>query len=102
MFSRSRHPPPRLYTWQPIRPFSYAEFVNISKEISNLENEMLELKESLVEWKNMPSLLHIDDSASVPSIWAFIKTLEVNQLTHMLRSTTQRAFISRRPARHLR
>jgi hypothetical protein len=43
---------------------SYAEFVLISKEISTLENEMLELKESLAEWKSMPSVLHIDDSAS--------------------------------------
>jgi hypothetical protein len=43
---------------------SYAEFVLISKEISVLENEMLELKESLAEWKSMPSLLHIDESAS--------------------------------------
>jgi hypothetical protein len=64
MFSRSRLPP-RLYAWKPIRPLSYAEFVTISKEISTLENEMLELKENLAEWKNMPSLLHIDDSASV-------------------------------------
>jgi exocyst complex component 8 len=43
---------------------SYAEFVLISKEIGVLENEMLELKESLAEWKSMPSLLHIDESAS--------------------------------------
>ncbi|KZP28786.1 hypothetical protein FIBSPDRAFT_728388 [Athelia psychrophila] len=44
---------------------NYAEFVLISKEISILENEMLELKENLSEWKSMPSLLHIDESASV-------------------------------------
>jgi len=44
---------------------SYAEFFFISKEISTLENEMLELKESLAEWKSMPSLLHIDESTSV-------------------------------------
>ncbi|KAG9313915.1 hypothetical protein JVU11DRAFT_4687 [Chiua virens] len=44
---------------------NYAEFVLVSKEISILENEMLELKESLQEWKSMPSLLHIDESASV-------------------------------------
>ncbi|KIM88914.1 hypothetical protein PILCRDRAFT_3077 [Piloderma croceum F 1598] len=43
---------------------NYAEFVLISKEISVLENEMLELKESLAEWRSMPSLLHIDESAS--------------------------------------
>ena len=29
---------------------------------------MLELKESLQEWKNMPSLLHIDESASVAGL----------------------------------
>ncbi|KZS93050.1 hypothetical protein SISNIDRAFT_550064 [Sistotremastrum niveocremeum HHB9708] len=41
---------------------NYAEFVLISKEISTLENDMLELKEMLSEWKAMPSLLHIDDT----------------------------------------
>ncbi|KAH8835121.1 hypothetical protein DL96DRAFT_1666039 [Flagelloscypha sp. PMI_526] len=40
---------------------NYAELVLISKEISTLENEMLELKESLSEYKSMPSLLHIAD-----------------------------------------
>lgn len=43
---------------------SYAEFVVVSKDISTLENEMLEFKDALSEWKGMPSLLHIDDSAS--------------------------------------
>lgn len=44
-----------------IPSISYAELVVISKEISTLENEMLELKESLSEYKSMPSLLHIAD-----------------------------------------
>lgn len=44
---------------------SYAEFMLISKEVSTLENDMLELKESLSEWKSMPSLLHIDESATL-------------------------------------
>ncbi len=44
---------------------SYAEFMMISKEVSTLENDMLDLKQSLSEWKSMPSLLHIDDSASL-------------------------------------
>lgn len=39
----------------------------ISKEISTLENEMLELKESLSEYKSMPSLLHIPDPSSASS-----------------------------------
>lgn len=43
---------------------SYADFILISKEVNTLENEMLELKESLSEWRNMPSLLHIDEAAS--------------------------------------
>ncbi|ESK96148.1 nuclear mrna splicing protein [Moniliophthora roreri MCA 2997] len=46
---------------------NYAEFVNISKEISTLENEMLELKESISEYKAMPSLLHIPDPTSTTS-----------------------------------
>lgn len=49
---------------------SYAEFMTISKEISTLENDMLELKESLSEWKSMPSLLHIDDSVSAIGMFA--------------------------------
>lgn len=43
---------------------SYEEFVLISKEISTLENDMLEMKEGLNEWKNMPALLNIEDSTS--------------------------------------
>ncbi|PFH46266.1 hypothetical protein AMATHDRAFT_77745 [Amanita thiersii Skay4041] len=46
---------------------NYAEFVLISKEISTLENELMELKESLSEYKNMPSLLHIPDPTSISS-----------------------------------
>lgn len=51
---------------------SYAEFVLISKEISTLENDMLELKESLSEWKSMPSLLNIDDASSSTTGWSSI------------------------------
>jgi hypothetical protein len=56
---------------QPVAPhesnicYSYAQFVFISKEIGTLENDMMELKESLSEWKSMPSVLHIEESASV-------------------------------------
>ncbi|GBE77202.1 Exocyst complex component EXO84 [Sparassis crispa] len=44
---------------------NYEEFVQVSKEVSVLENEMLEFKECLADWKSMPSLLHIEESASV-------------------------------------
>ncbi|KZO96407.1 hypothetical protein CALVIDRAFT_481374 [Calocera viscosa TUFC12733] len=40
---------------------NYEEFVLISKEISTLENDMLELKESLGEWRAMPELLSVDE-----------------------------------------
>lgn len=43
---------------------NYEEFILISKEISTLENDMLELKESLSEWKSMPSLLRMDESSN--------------------------------------
>ncbi|KAG8804158.1 exocyst complex component exo84, partial [Serendipita sp. 399] len=43
---------------------NYEEFILISKEISTLENAMLELKESLSEWKSMPSLLRIEDNTN--------------------------------------
>ena len=36
---------------------SYAEFVIISKEIATLENDMLELKDLLGEWKGVPDAL---------------------------------------------
>ncbi|KZT54134.1 hypothetical protein CALCODRAFT_485813 [Calocera cornea HHB12733] len=40
---------------------NYEEFVLISKEISTLENDMLELKESLGEWRAMPELLSVEE-----------------------------------------
>ncbi|KAL5640240.1 hypothetical protein ACGC1H_007495 [Rhizoctonia solani] len=43
---------------------NYSDFVVISKEISTLENDMLELKASLQEWKNMPTLLALDPSTN--------------------------------------
>ena len=36
---------------------SYAHFITIAKEIGLLENDMLELKEMLTEWKRTPGLL---------------------------------------------
>ncbi|KAK8843984.1 hypothetical protein IAR55_006777 [Kwoniella newhampshirensis] len=38
----------------------YAEFVTISKEISTLENDMLELKELLGQWKDLPQLMGME------------------------------------------
>jgi hypothetical protein len=76
-----------------MRPFSYAEFVTISKEISTLENEMLELKESLAEWRNMPSLLHIDDSASVAGINLCLLPLNFSPLILAHRAQTKRALL---------
>ncbi|GLB43605.1 putative nuclear mrna splicing [Lyophyllum shimeji] len=46
---------------------NYAEFVLISKEITSLETEMLELKDLLSEYKSMPSVLHIPDPTSQSS-----------------------------------
>ena len=50
-----------------VLPNSYAEFVLISKEISVLENEMLELKDILSEYKSMPSTLQIPDPMLISS-----------------------------------
>lgn len=36
---------------------SYAHFITIAKEIGLLENDMLELKDMLTEWKRTPGLL---------------------------------------------
>lgn len=51
--------------------FSYADFMLVSKEINVLENEMLEFKDSLAEWKSMPSLLHIEESTSAAGDYAW-------------------------------
>ena len=57
----------------------------VSKEVSSLENEMLEFKEALAEWKSMPSTLHIDDSASVSGMrhcsYHFIRVLMFGRAT---------------------
>ncbi|PWZ01194.1 hypothetical protein BCV70DRAFT_188397 [Testicularia cyperi] len=42
---------------------NYSEFITISKEIATLENDMLELKELLSEWKQLPQALELDDSS---------------------------------------
>ncbi|CDR98683.1 hypothetical protein, partial [Sporisorium scitamineum] len=43
---------------------NYSEFITISKEIATLENDMLELKELLSEWKQLPQALELDDSTT--------------------------------------
>lgn len=88
---------------------NYAEFVLVSKEISVLENEMLELKESLSEWKSMPSLLHIDESASaaerrrnVRSSVADLRILYANQMQTLhaqIEGSTK--FVPTTPGRHV-
>jgi hypothetical protein len=37
---------------------SYGDFIAVSKEISMLKNEMLELKDLVSEWKTVPELLN--------------------------------------------
>lgn len=46
---------------------NYSEFITISKEIATLENDMLELKELLSEWKQLPQALELDDSTTATS-----------------------------------
>jgi hypothetical protein len=71
---------------------SYAQFVFISKEIGTLENEMMELKESLSEWKSMPSVLHIEESASVAGLFSYFPF--ILELTY-LRPQTQCSLVRR-------
>ncbi|THH02363.1 hypothetical protein EW026_g529 [Hermanssonia centrifuga] len=88
---------------------NYAEFVMVSKEISTLENEMLEFKEALAEWKGMPSLLHIDDSASVTerrrnvrSSIADLRVLYANQMQNLhTQIEGSSKFIPTTPGRHV-
>lgn len=44
---------------------NYSEFITISKEIAVLENDMLELKELLLEWRQLPQLLQVDEASDV-------------------------------------
>ncbi|KAH9923140.1 uncharacterized protein BXZ73DRAFT_91470 [Epithele typhae] len=88
---------------------NYAEFMLVSKEVSTLENEMLEFKESLAEWKGMPSLLHIDDNASVAerrrnvrSSIADLRVLYANQMqTLHMQIEGSSKFVPTTPGRHI-
>ncbi|KAI0779029.1 hypothetical protein BD413DRAFT_632875 [Trametes elegans] len=88
---------------------NYAEFMLVSKEVSTLENEMLEFKESLAEWKGMPSLLHIDDSSSaaerrrnVRSSIADLRVLYANQMqTLHMQVEGSSKFVPTTPGRHV-
>ncbi|KAI0714572.1 hypothetical protein C8Q76DRAFT_727239 [Earliella scabrosa] len=88
---------------------NYAEFMLVSKEVSTLENEMLEFKEALAEWKGMPSLLHIDDSASVAerrrnvrSSIADLRVLYANQMQNLhMQIEGSSKFVPTTPGRHV-
>lgn len=80
---------------------SHAEFVLVSKEVSTLENEMLEFKESLSEWKGMPSLLHIDDTASVAGAY-FKRWKSSHAITCCFRASKKRPVLHRRFTRLVR
>lgn len=43
---------------------SYQDFITISKEIATLENDMLELKDLLGEWKTLPQALELEEGGS--------------------------------------
>ncbi|TFK26648.1 hypothetical protein FA15DRAFT_667119 [Coprinopsis marcescibilis] len=90
---------------------NYAEFVLISKEISVLENEMLELKELLSDYKSMPQMLHIPDPTSLSSATlstykrssvADLKVLYFNQMQTLHSSVEGAAkFVPTTPGRHV-
>ncbi|KAF9792511.1 hypothetical protein BJ322DRAFT_1116121 [Thelephora terrestris] len=88
---------------------NYADFMFVSKEINVLENEMLEFKDSLAEWKSMPSLLHIEESTSaadrrrnVRSSVADLRILYANQM-QTLHSQIEGAakYVPTMPGRHI-
>lgn len=43
---------------------NYTEFITISREIATFENDMLEFKELLSEWKQIPQQMHLHDPIS--------------------------------------
>ena len=53
---------------------------------------MMELKESLAEWKSMPSVLHIEESASVAGLFSL--SFFILDLTY-LRPPTQCPLVHR-------
>ncbi|KAF8913204.1 hypothetical protein CPB84DRAFT_1760651 [Gymnopilus junonius] len=90
---------------------NYAEFVLISKEISVLENEMLELKDLLSDYKSMPSTLHIPDPTSTSSSLlstykrssvADLRVLYFNQMQSLHASIEGASkFVPTTPGRHV-
>ncbi|PPQ79863.1 LOW QUALITY PROTEIN: hypothetical protein CVT25_002919 [Psilocybe cyanescens] len=90
---------------------NYAEFVLISKEISVLENEMLELKDLLSDYKSMPSTLHIPDPTSTSSYTlstykrssvADLRVLYFNQMQTLHASIEGASkFVPTTPGRHV-
>ncbi|KAF7798512.1 hypothetical protein EIP86_009733 [Pleurotus ostreatoroseus] len=88
---------------------NYTEFMLVSKEVSTLENEMLEFKEALAEWKAMPSTLHIDDSASIAerrrnvrSSIADLRVLYANQMQNLHTQVEGSSkFVPTTPGRHI-
>ncbi|PPQ99518.1 hypothetical protein CVT24_005308 [Panaeolus cyanescens] len=90
---------------------NYAEFVLISKEISVLENEMIELKDLLSEYKSMPSTLHIPDPTSISSSTlstykrssvADLRVLYFNQMQNLHASIEGASkFVPTTPGRHV-
>ncbi|KIJ39437.1 hypothetical protein M422DRAFT_781017 [Sphaerobolus stellatus SS14] len=86
---------------------NYEQFVSISKEISTLENDLLELKQSLSEWKSMPSLLQVEDDGSdrrriTRSSVADLRTLYANQLQTLHSQVEGSAkFVPIIPGRHV-
>ncbi|KAL7414262.1 hypothetical protein BDY24DRAFT_414477 [Mrakia frigida] len=100
---------------------NYAEFVVISKEIATLENDMLELKDLLGEWKGVPealvgledpslgarkpdssSLSHSTSSASRRSSILDLQTLYRTQITTLWSSVSgSQKFVPLIPGRHV-
>ncbi|KAF8167544.1 hypothetical protein B0H34DRAFT_669962 [Crassisporium funariophilum] len=90
---------------------NYAEFVLISKEISVLENEMLELKDLLSDYKSMPSTLQIPDPTSISSSMlstykrssvADLRVLYFNQMQTLHASIEGASkFVPTTPGRHV-
>ena len=83
----------------------------ISKEISVLENEMLELKDLLSDYKSMPSTLHIPDPTSISSSTlstykrssvADLRVLYFNQMQNLHASIEGASkFVPTTPGRHV-
>ncbi|CAO1624657.1 unnamed protein product [Parajaminaea phylloscopi] len=92
---------------------NYSDFITISRQVVALENEMIELKSLLTEWRGMPRLLEREDEngkSLVSSVSSLSKRSSLVSLQQVYRAqltslwegiANSQKFIPYKPGRHL-